>query len=341
MSNNSTLNKSKIIATLDKEYNIFKKRMIVSISGQTPEYQTIDNSIVPVKNRSEYVNIVFQWYKDKMNLENDKFMNKQGRVQHYVFNFLRSSTNSNGVIGYLKRSEWDAIKYQKNGYVYKTQKERNNEEQAEQAKAKQNINALRKIESNYYKYKNNLNKLEKNPNAWKNINKNNLKRKSNQYKQNKNKLLYINTINEKNQKLTELLGQKNNEKLSPTNVKEACKILVPNSKLLIPRQTPYGLSRNTAPYQACKNTFDGHQSQGGKKAVPKKKPAAKKPVKKVAPKKKPVAKKPVKKAAPKKKPAAKKPVKKAAPKKKPAAKKPVKKVASKKKPATKKPVSKK
>lgn len=303
------------------------------MSGKAREYYELDPSIVAVKNKSEYVNIVFQWYKDKMKSKNDKFKNIKSRDQHYVFNFLKSSTNSNGVNGYLKRSEWDAIKYQyqKNGYVYKTQKERNNEEQAEQAKAKQNINNLRKIQNKYYKYKNNLNKLEKNPNAWESMNKNNLKTKSNQYKQNKSKLLYINTINEKNQKLTELLGQKNNKKLSSTNVKEACKILVPKSKSLVPRQTPYGFSHNTEAYQACKNKFHGHQPQGGKKAVPKKKPVAKKPV----------AKKPVKKAAPKKKPASKKPVKKVAPKKKPAAKKPVKKVAPKKKSAAKKPVAKK
>ena len=86
--------------------------------------------------------------------------------------------------------------------------------------------------------------------------------------------------------------------------------------------------------------LSGDSKIGGKKAAPKKKPAAKKPVKKVAPKKKPATKKPVKKAAPKKKPATKKPVKKAAPKKKPATKKPVKKAAPKKKPAAKKTVKK-
>ena len=298
---NSLLNESKIRTTLDAEYTKFKEAVM---SGKAREYYELDTSIVPVENRSEYVNIVFQWYKDKMKSKNDIFKNKQDRVQHYVYDFLRSSTNSNRVKGYLlKRSEWDAIRYQyqKNGYVYKTQKERNNEQQAEQAKAKQNSNDLRKIESNYYNYKNNLNKLEKDPNAWENMNKNNLKTKSNQYKKHIKELLPNNIIQEKNQKLGKLLN--NNQKLSPNNVKEACKILVPNSKSLIPRQTPYGLSRNTEAYQACKNKFHGHQPQGGKKAVPKKKPVAKKPV----------AKKPVKKSAPKKKPAA----------KKPAAKKPV------------------
>ena len=89
-------------------------------------------------------------------------------------------------------------------------------------------------------------------------------------------------------------------------------------------------------YQTLKN----NKSVGGKKAAPKKKPVAKKPIKKVAPKKKPVTKNPVKKATPKKKPVTKKPVKKAAPKKTPVVKKPVKKAAPKKNPVVKKPVKK-
>ena len=95
---NSLLNESKIRTTLDAEYTKFKEAVM---SGKAREYYELDPIIVAVKNKSEYVNIVFQWYKDKMKSKNDKFKNIKSKDQHYVFNFLKSSTNSNGVNGYL------------------------------------------------------------------------------------------------------------------------------------------------------------------------------------------------------------------------------------------------
>ena len=279
--------------------------------------------------RSTFVNLVYNWYKKKME-SNHSHINRSRNYKPYDFLNVYSNRFKQGNIYYdyaiLTSTEWDAIKDRRIN-TYRSSKEisqisnqkRNNANQANQ-----------RID----KYKQFINGLKERTNWNKNI----IKQKHDQYVKN-NKQTTVDhgrSLTNKNFAVGRLLNEKSNQ---PTK-KQACRTLLGNSYKI----SGWMSKKNSPAYDACKTTFGAHakkpnpnQSQGGKKPV--KKPTTKKPVKK------PTTKKPVKKTTTKK-PTTKKPVKKTTtkkPVKKPTTKKPVKKTTTKKpvkKTTTKKPVKK-
>ena len=243
--NQNTLNQNTVNKKLENAYNEFNPLNGLHHADNYFNTKKIFNNYrySNQSSRSTFVNLVYNWYKNKME-SNHSHINRSRNYKPYDFLNVYSNGFKQGNIHYdyaiLTSTEWDAIKDRRiNTY-------RSSEEISQNSNQKRNNanQANQRID----KYKQFINGLKERTNWSRNI----IKQKHEQYVQN-NKQTTVDhgrSLRNKNFAVGRLLNEQSNQ---PTK-KQACRTLLGNSYKI----GSYLFTKNSPAYDACKTTFGAH-----------------------------------------------------------------------------------